>query len=326
MDLILATSDGRDIEIVTYDTDIEVGMENSFEIGIPTPAWDGSYKKNMLVYIPGTEYGGIIGEIQTMTNPEYVYVKGRTWRGLLEKKIISPAAGQDYYTISGEANTCIRTLLSAFYKDGLMVGSSEDSGATISNFQFARYTTLLSGIKAMLATVGYRLDIDYIQSGTSGYVELKAVPIINYAAQIELSEDDELAINADEIVNGVNHLICLGEGELSARTIVHIYTDEKGNVVNTQKLKGRYEIAEVYDYPGAESATELRAYGISRLEEIKNRTIFDVEIINIAATLSIGDIVSGREFTTGINVEKPIGSKIFKITGEIESEEYRLEE
>lgn len=326
MDLILATSDGREIGLIPYDIDMEVGSENNFEIGIPTAAWDGSYKRNMLVYVPGTEYGGIIGRMQTMTNPEYVYIRGRTWRGLLEKKIISPASGQDYYAISGELNTCIRTLLGRFYQDGLMQGSTESTGVTISNYQFNRYTTLIDGMAAMLRTVNYRPEIKYIQVDSGGYVEISAVPIENYAAQIELSEDDEMSINADQIRNGVNHLICLGAGELAQRTVVHIYTDANGNVTASQVLKGRNEIAEVYDYPGAETAAELRAYGLERLEEIKNKTTFDANVIDIAQTLDIGDIISGRDFTTGIYVEKPIERKILKITGEVVSEEYKLEE
>ena len=325
MDLILATKDGREIGFIPYDVDIEVGQENNFEIGIPNAAWDGSYKKDMLIYIPGTEYGGIIGRMQTMTNPEYVYIRGRTWRGLLDKKIISPAAGQDYYTISGEANTCIRTLLSTFYKDGLMQGSTEDTGANIS-YQFNRYATLMDGMKAMLRTINRRPSIKYIETESGGHVEISAIPIENYAAQIELSEDDELSINADQIANGVNHLICLGSGELSERLVIHIYTDAQGNVVGSQVLTGRHEIAEVYDYPGAENETELRRYGLERLEEVKSRTTFDADVLEIESTLGVGDIISGRDFTTGIYVEKPIVRKILKITNEILTEEYKLED
>ena len=143
MNVILATRDGREICVVPYDVDMEAGGENTFSIQIPRAAWSGYYTYETLVYVPDTEFGGIIGEIQTMQEPEMVYCKGYLWRGLLSKKIIQPPAGQDYYTISGDANACIRQLISNVYNDPLMRGASEAAGVNISSYQFNRYTDLL---------------------------------------------------------------------------------------------------------------------------------------------------------------------------------------
>lgn len=325
MDLILATSDGRELGLIPYDADISVGGENTFEIGVPRAAWDDSYQQGMLVYVPDTEYGGIIGEVESLNEPEVVYVRGLTWRGLLEKKIIQPAAGQDYYTISGEANACIGTVLSAFYADGLMQAGAEDTGVNISSYSFNRYTTVIEGLNAMLAPYSYKARIAYRQTDSGGYVEVFAEPIENYAAQVELSEDDEMIISTDQILNGVNHLICLGAGELRDRTVVHLYTDMYGNISPTQVLFGRDEIAEVYDYSSASNAAELRAGGLDRLEEVKSRTKFDAQIVELSTELRIGDIISGRDFVTGLYVELPIVEKILKIIGEIPEVQYVLE-
>lgn len=325
MELILATRDGREICVVPYDVDMEAGGENNFVIEIPRSAWSGYYTFDSLVYIAGTEFGGIIGEVETMNDPEMVYCKGYLWRGLLSKKIIQPAPGMDYYTVSGDANACIRQVINDFYNDPLMRGSSETAGVNISSYSFDRYTDILSGLTKMLVTKGYRLDIRYIYEGTGGYVEISAVPVVNYESTIEFSEDDEITIVADEIRNGVNHLICLGQGELAQRTVVHLYADASGTISTTQTFFGRDEITEVFDDTSAETTADLIQYGKNRFDEIISKTFFDASAGHIDATLQIGDIVSGRDYTTGINVVRPIERKILTITNEIENIEYRLE-
>jgi hypothetical protein len=35
--------------------------------------------------------------------------------------------------------------------------------------------------------------------------------------------------------SGVNHLICLGSGELQNRIVVHLYVDADGNISQTQE-------------------------------------------------------------------------------------------
>lgn len=325
MELILATRDGREICVVPYDVDMEAGGENNFVIEIPRAVWTGYYTFDTLVYVPGTEFGGIIGEIETMNDPEMVYCKGYLWRGLLSKKIIQPSAGQDYYTVSGDANACISQVISDFYADPLMRGSSETSGITITSYSFDRYTDVLSGLSKMLAEKDARLDIKYKYEGSGGYVEIAAVPIVNYESTIEFSEDDEITIVADEIHNGVNHLICLGQGELAQRTVIHLYADASGNISQTQTFFGRDEISEVFDDTSAESTEVLIQYGTERFKEIMSKDYFDASAGHIEANLQIGDIISGRDYTTGINVVRPIERKILTISNELETIEYRLE-
>ena len=45
-----------------------------------------------------------------------------------------------------------------------------------------------------------------------------AVPIRNLSSEIEYSQDSKIAINLKESRRGINHLICLGKGELKGQT------------------------------------------------------------------------------------------------------------
>ena len=39
-----------------------------------------------MMYVPDTEYGGIVREISTSTKADSITAKGYTWRGLMTKK------------------------------------------------------------------------------------------------------------------------------------------------------------------------------------------------------------------------------------------------
>ena len=80
MDLILATSDGREERILTEDIDIDIGNTNDFVLYASYGTWQGDIQKDKLIYIPGTEYGGIIKCIKSATNTGKIDVKGFTWR------------------------------------------------------------------------------------------------------------------------------------------------------------------------------------------------------------------------------------------------------
>ena len=110
---------------------------------------------------------------------------------------------------------------------------------------------------------------------------------------------------------GVNHLICLGRGELKDRQVVHLYADEDGNWGDTQHFFGIDEMESVYDYSSAESMEDLVSYGMQRAKELGNYKSLQISLNTIEA--QIGDIVGGQEQITGITLKKQIAEIIVKI-------------
>lgn len=324
--LILATEYLRDIDpVMNADVDFSVGEDNDYEIKIRRDSWREEYTFGNVLYIPGTEYGGIIGEINTDTSLDTISILGRTWRGKLDKKIIVPPAGQDYATASGELNQILRDLIAGQFGDYFVV-SQNDTGINIAGYQFERYCTLLAGITKMLKSVEHKLHIEYVQQerGQPGYVELSAVPIIDYADKIELSQDSQLNFNFKNNRNGVNHLICLGKGELQDRQVIDLYVQKDGSIGTTQYYTGIQEVAEVYEDTSSESA-ELQEKGTEKLQELMNSTTFSMDVETLGIDVEIGDIIGGRDYLTGLYAKKPIKGKIYKVTGGKESLEYEIE-
>ena len=157
-DIIVAAPDGTELRCMLFsEYDFEIGdEENSFLVTIPRPEWE-SVANDSRIYIPGTEYGGLYKRLESDTKNNSVAVGGLTWRGMLQKKIISPPSGQDYATDSGELNAILGARVSAAFP-GLFVGSSESTGVTVS-FQYQRYVTMYDGRKSRLKRVGYKMQI-----------------------------------------------------------------------------------------------------------------------------------------------------------------------
>ena len=318
--MILATNDGQEICTVDYDFDVDLGGTNDFQISLTYASWIEDIKIGDRIYIPGTEFGGIIKNISSATNTGNIFLKGFTWRGYLDKRIIIPPSGSDYYVANGELNTIIGTLVSI---PGYVV-STENTGITVSNYQFNRYVTVLEGLEAMLRTVGFRLDLRYVQTQSGGYVAVSAVKAGLFGDSVEYSQDSMIDFSSTDDQMGVNHLICLGVGELKDRTVVHLYADRNGNISQTKTIGGIDEIVETFENSGAETATLIET-GTSKLQEKISKKSFSPSIKKVETELYIGDIVTGQDYITGNKVTKPIIQKIVKRSNGVISIDYKIE-
>lgn len=303
---------------------VDLNGERTFSLQIARSYWYEDLTFSSLIYILGTEYGGIIGEVLTDTTLDYVELKGLTWRGRLAKKIIQPPAGSDYKTISGELHTVMKSLIEPEF-DGLFIVSQEDTGISVSNYQFDRYCTLYDGIVKMLKSVGYRLKLTFRrEQNEPGYLYVEAVPIVDYSNRIELSRDCRLNYTMDDKRDGVNHLIVTGKGELQDRNILHLYVQENGSIGKAQYYTGLQEIAEVYENTSTETA-ELEEASRKKLQELMNKKTFKMDVAALGVEVDIGDIVGGRDYLTGLYMAKPVENITYELIGDVELKTYKLE-
>lgn len=323
--VILANEDLRELGAIK-DANITVDLngDRTFSVQIARSNWYEELTFSSLIYIMGTEYGGIIGEVLTDTTLDYVELKGLSWRGRLAKKIIQPPAGSDYKTVSGELHTVMKSLIEPEF-NGLFVVSQEDTGVTVSNYQFERYCTLLDGLTKMLKSKGYRLQLSFRrEQNEPGYLYIEAVPIVDYSNQIELSRDCQLNYTMDDKRDGVNHLIVTGKGEMQDRNVLHLYVQENGTIGSQQYYTGLQEIAEVYENTSTET-DELQSKSEKRLQELMNKKTFKMDVAALGIDVNIGDIVGGRDYLTGMYMAKPVENIVYELTGDIESKTYKLE-
>ena len=317
--IVVANANGAELRSMLFlEYDFEIGdFENSFLVTCNRSEWE-TIQDGSRIYIPDTEYGGLFKRLETSTKNGTIAAGGYTWRGMLQNKIICPLSGQDYATDSGELNQILHSRVSAAFP-GLFVGSSQSTGVTVT-YQYNRYATLYDGLKAMLKSVGYRMEISY--NAATGKVVVGAVPIVDYSSEIEYSSDMNANYEMTMEATGVNHLICLGQGELRDRTVVHLYVDGNGNISQTQTYFGTEEIADVYDYAGA-SRDDLIQSGTQQLKDVRSDNQFRIDLESVR-DVAIGDIVGCRDYVTGMRMTAPITTKIVTWRDGFEKTEYKL--
>ena len=330
MDMIYTNAKKEDVGVLhDYEMDLAFGAdENDFGCIVSAAAHccePGSY-----LYMDGTEYGGMVDSIQSISASQTVVYSGRTWHGILASKVILPLQDGEtatagvtlktadssgaslvdrYLIISGDANACLRFIIERAGLSGLFAASSADSGVIITNHQFVRYGDVYGGILRMLASVGYKLKLEY----TGGAVELSAAPIFDYSKDEEF-DSDLLAFDIVKRYKTVNHLICLGKGELENRLVVHLYADASGNISRTQTMFGLDEYAATYDNSFAESEEELENGGKDRLKELWQQDSIAVDFEEAEDSYDIGDIVGAVDNVTGLTISATITKKIVKIS------------
>ena len=62
-----------------------------------------------------------------------------------------------------------------------------------------------------------------------------------------------------------------------------------------------------------------------KLLELCSKKTFGMDIDRLGLEVSIGDIVGGRDYLTGMYMAKPIENIIYEVTNRIESKIYELE-
>lgn len=329
MDLIYSNENREDIGVILeYELDMAFGSdENNFECAISSGAH--CCNAGYYLYIPGTEYGGIVDGLEVITESDTVKYFGRTWHGILESKIIFPLQTGEtstsavtlktvdaenisyidrYLIISGDARDCIQYIITRCGLSDLFKTPDILSGVNINQYQFHRYTDAYSGIIKMLDSVGMKLMIEYGEDG----VILSAAEKVDYSQKDEF-DSDLLYFDLKKKLKSVNHLVCLGSGEMENRLVIHLYVDSNGDISKTQTFFGLDEYMQVYDYSNVESAEELENAGVEKLKELWQSDDLSLDLDDISEKYDIGDKVGALDNVTGTFVSAEIRKKIVTI-------------
>lgn len=310
MDLIVTDAAGTPSgSYASWTLDLAYGSEeNDFDLRCPACLEPGCRW-----WVDGTGWGGIVDDVRTSVTGgegELTY-HGRDWHGLLASKILEPDKGRDYLTMSGTIGMLLRTVISRIGLQDIITVTEGTSKTA--RWQFDRYCDAWSGLSKMLRASGLRLRITAAQNG----VTVDAPPI---TAAGDLIDSDLIDFDATLASHPVNHLICLGKGELKDRIVVHWYADHKGALSHTQTIKGADERTSVYELSNADVA-ELETKGKTKLQELRDTGSIDVDVTD-GIDLDVGDTVTGRDNTTGLQVTAEITKKIVKISDGIPTVTY----
>jgi hypothetical protein len=275
MDLIYADSNRVDLGVILdYALDLAYGKdENDFELELPIDK--AVLNPNNYIYIEDTEYGGIIDTLNPSTKDQTIKYQGRTWHGILDNKILIPPKGQDYLTLDGEANLVLMQIIQMLNLTDLFEVSTEDSNIIINAYTVPRYAKAYQGVRNMLFNFGGKLNMIY----HDGKVRLSVSPLVDFSREEEWDTSD-FSMEIQKHFNPVNHLYCLGEGDLKDRHVIELFTDANGGIQpyalvatptkdsdyildnRNQQFIGLLDNSEVYDYRGAQTTENYDAVSV----------------------------------------------------------------
>lgn len=292
---------GNDLgALLDFDLDISWGeTEQDFTLITNVRIEPGSY-----VYLDGTEIGGIIDSYTTSTETDLRTYKGRSWHGILSYKVLKPDAGRDYLTLTGDLNSIIDQIIRRAGLTSIFVASSEHARVSIT-WQCERYTDAYYELKKLMKASACKLMMKH----ANGKVELYAEPVNVISDEVD---SDVMDFSIDTYHRVVNHLVCLGDGELRNRVVRHLYADAQGNISDTQTLFGIDEIEAVYDYNNADAA-ELIERGIEHLASMQSEGSVDVGTVDGGISAYVGDYIVARDNRNNAMVTAEVVQKIVKI-------------
>ena len=301
MDLLYSRDGALMGPVRRYSLDLAFGdpEENDLTLTVPVP--DAVLEVGDWVFHPGTEYGGIVDGVDyddQADDPTVTY-RGRTWHGVLSKSILRPDAGADYLTVSGDVESVLSSLIERQGLDKVFEAAPGDAGA-VGSYRFARYVDAYTGILSMLGSVGMRLRV---RKGL-GRCELSAVRAVDLA---DVVDDARMSIRVVAGRPEYNHLVCLGEGELSSRTVVDLYLTDGGEVTEDRAHAGEDDMQGTYESTGADRS-KLVEGGTERLLGYYEDSMKVEADIPDGSGVTVGDTVTGRSVVVPVTVVAPVAS------------------
>lgn len=275
------TSFGEDENIVTLKRSIS------------DPILQGGF-----IYSETDENGGIIDSMEEVTGEDgEVTYSGRSYTGILDSHVIRPEIG----TLSGDANDVIAKIIDHLDLGDVFKASSKKSGIAIS-YEVDDYLTGYSGLCAMLKSSNAKLSISHTES----LVELSALPVAS-AGGAEFGSDN-FKLTIKKVFRTTNHMICLGPSE-----VIDLYVDESGNVSKTQHFFGVDQITSIFDQRET-SSDDLEEKATEELLGLQDADSCEIDLLNDDESLDVGDIISGVDDITGIEVVAVVKQKSFSMS------------
>lgn len=296
-----------------FDVEFGDSGKNDFELTVSIESGQRA-EIGSLVYVDGTEFGGIVDASESDPDDGVIRYTGRSWHGMLAAKVVMPPSNATHRHASGEANLALASLIDMLDLSEVMTVSASDSGITV-DYDYPRFCNGYDGAVGMLSSAGARLSMAY--DSTIGKVVLSAKEATSQEVDSNMA-----SIKVKRVGRCVNHLICLGEGEGTSRVVKHFYADEDGKVSTSKTFSGVDEITDVYDYSSAD-ADRLAEYGKQRLADLQDVGGYDAQIDNGSRSYSVGDFVMGTDVETGESIMVPVGTIVAVITDNSTSIEYR---
>ena len=322
MDLIHADGNFTElgvVDFVRYDGNVslEPGVQgNDWEAEIPAEDFSRyGFALGHYLYFPGSEFGGRLETIKRISKTHTVKLSGVTWRGMLSRRVIMPAAGQSHLDMSEtDIYPAMREMVAGF--GGLFAAPAGNLGLLCG--QKFRYQNVLEGILDMLDPLGLRLVLTL--DPDSRRVLLSTAAVADHSEEIEFSGDYDFSYTSTLGEATYNHVIALGRGEQENRLVRNVWLLPDGSMTTDANAAGIPSGAEVrtlvYDYSSAEDEKELVKGAKKQLKEHGAQNGIEISFDSGDFDLPLGDKVGLRDRVLGLTDARTVTGKLLTVSGD----------
>ena len=322
MDLIHADGNFTElgvVDFVRYDgvLSLEPGVQgNDWEAEIPAEDFSRyGFALGHYLYFPGSEFGGRLETIKRISKTHTVKLSGVTWRGMLSRRVIMPAAGQSHLDMSEtDIYPAMREMVAGF--GGLFAAPAGNLGLLCG--QKFRYQNVLEGILDMLDPLGLRLVLTL--DPDSRRVLLSTAAVADHSEEIEFSGDYDFSYTSTLGEATYNHVIALGRGEQENRLVRNVWLLPDGSMTTDANAAGIPSGAEVrtlvYDYSSAEDEKELVKGAKKQLKEHGAQNGIEISFDSGDFDLPLGDKVGLRDRVLGLTDARTVTGKLLTVSGD----------
>ena len=280
MDLIYSNFKDNKIEdigiIHSYELDVAYGSEeNDYELTIP----QGKYEiyPNSILYLDGTEYGGIVDSISINSQEQSVTYSGRTFQGILNSFILYPSKNENVLSYAGDIELIINQLLERLNITELF---DIDIQANEEDRECQNVSDQDSEGNLYMGLYDYIVKLTY-QNGMKPKILVQDGKItISIYSNVDYSDDDYFVLASAPYVatksyNKTNHYHCRALDEETSKTYdIDVYLDEDGNVLPYSNDNPLQDSDYIFSVPtGAIGGMDSRTEYISTNAEATNNYI-----------------------------------------------------
>jgi len=269
VDLIYTDADFVDAgTLADYEVDLDLAGSKDFELITD----EYILSPGSLWYVDGTEFGGIVDGFTTDPRSYQIRYKGRSFRGILDSKILYSSNLKNVIQVSGRLHVIINQLLECYGLSNMFVCDEAELDAngevsdTLNGYELDPGQSLYAAMEVLADEVG---NVAYELAYNINEKLVHILPVVpeDHTDYISYCEDNSISFTISKNKNITNHLICSGVDENAKRRTIHLFTNEGGELqpylkdgvsspskdsdyildTRNQVLSGVSEIAEFYD-------------------------------------------------------------------------------
>ena len=211
-----------------HEIDLDVAVEKDFELRSD----DHIMENGSLWYVDGTEFGGIVGSFETDPDNYQVIYKGRSFRGIQDKKIIEVEDGKNVAEFQGAISSVVNQILEDydlsdfFYCKSPQIATNADINTIVPKTDVIAGTTVYDAI----IKIGESIGFSYLYEFSAKDKKVYMIPILeqDWTDVMAYNRDNTAKFKSMKKGDFVNHLICSGLDEKGKRRTIHLFLDADG--------------------------------------------------------------------------------------------------